>query len=348
VLSIFCFQGYTEPDWVEAFERDHACRVRVTYTSTIEEMFEETAAAPEAFHLISVDSGRVRLYEQSGLIQPIPVERIPHYRDLDPYFRSHPFGLSEDGESVLHVPFVWGTQTLVINCEQVTADILDSYLAEDGFSISMDLLLDPAVRGRTALFDEAANVFAVAAMHCGVPDPHHLSEAEWPMVENRIRELAAAAATFTTGIDSEFSALSGGEVWVLLGGNDALLARQLDRAGIADSFLQLPLTEGTHCWIDGWSVTCSTRGETLDLALAWIDRMISEEGQKQLVRATGFGPASSRLIGGAVAGSGLPWYQRPLADFPGRLVLMSTEEDAVRRVNAWKRIKAGVLSSREN
>jgi putative spermidine/putrescine transport system substrate-binding protein/spermidine/putrescine transport system substrate-binding protein len=341
VLSIFCFQGYAEPEWISEFEASHNCKVRLTYTSTIEEMFEQTSAAPEAYHLVSLDSGRVGLYEKNGLLQAIDTGRLAHYLGIDPYFRSHPFSHGSDGDTILHVPIMWGTQTIVINRETVSQEILSPYLNETATSVSMDLLLDPALKGRIAFFDEAANVFAAAAMHVGSKDPHNLSDEEWQPVEDRIRAMAASADHFTTGIDSEFSALSSGEIWVLMGGNDALLARRLEDAGVGERFLQLPLTEGTHCWIDGWALTAQASGTSADLAHAWIDRMISTDGQKRLVAATGFGPVIDLDGGGdRVIAERVPWYTKPLAEFPGHLVIMAPEEDPDRRVETWKQIKS--------
>jgi spermidine/putrescine-binding protein len=341
VLSVFCFQGYTEPEWVRPFEREHSCRVRITYTSTIEEMFEQVSRAPEAFHLVSIDSGRVRVYRQAGLIQPIDVGQLRHYASIRPFFREHEFGRTPDGD-VLHVPIVWGTQTLTVNRDRVSDRVLRRHLAPDGRSLSLDILTDPELHRHTGFFDEAANVFAIAAMHAGVKDPHHLSPAEWQVVERRTRQWMSNAAVYTTGLDSEFNALAGEQVWVLLGGNDALLNQRLEEAGIRGRFSQYPPTEGTYCWIDGWAITARTTGRNLELAHAYIDRMISDEGQRLLAREVGFGPvteAGSDVLPEAVRTSAY-WYADAISRFPGKLCIMAPEEDTLRRVERWKALKA--------
>jgi spermidine/putrescine-binding protein len=347
VLSVFCFQGYTEPEWVTPFEREHNCKVRITYTSTIEEMFEQTSQAPDAFHLISIDSGRVQVYRQAGLLQPIDVGRLSHYDSIRPYFREHRFGRTEQGD-VLHVPIVWGTQTLTVNRDRVDDRILLRHLAPDGRSLSLDILTDPELHGHTGFFDEAANVFAIAAMHAGVENPHDLDPAAWDRVERRIRAWRDNAAVYTTGLNSEFNALASEQIWVLLGGNDALLNQRLEEAGIRGRFAQYPPTEGTYCWIDGWAITAETSGRTLELAHAYIDRMISDEGQRLLAKEVGFGPvseAATDVLPEAVRRSTY-WYADAISRFPGKLCIMAPEEDALRRVRRWKALKAEQYAQR--
>ena len=41
-LSILCFQGYAEDDWVKPFEEKYNCKVEVTYAGTVEEHFKKT------------------------------------------------------------------------------------------------------------------------------------------------------------------------------------------------------------------------------------------------------------------------------------------------------------------
>lgn len=340
VLSIFCFQGYTEPEWVKPFEKKHGCKIRITYTQTIEEMFQKTFEAPSAFHLLSIDSGRTRLYRQAGLIQAIDTSRLSNYERIHSYFRNHPFSRTSDGRT-MHVPIVWGTQSLTINTSRVSGEILQRHLSSDKRSLSLDILIDPSLKGHTAFFDEAANVFAIAAIHEGVDDPHHFKDTDWERVENRIRKWMYNAAEFTTGIDDEFNAVASGRVWVLLGGNDAILNIRLEQAGLRSHFAQYPITEGTYCWIDGWVITNRTVGRELELAHAFIDEVISEQGQKMLVEKIGFGPVSVHgrpALPHAVSQSAY-WYADDMDNFPTPMVIMAPEDDPKRRITDWIRLK---------
>lgn len=343
VLHLFCFQGYAEPEWIEVFERTHNCTVRYTYTSTIEEMFYRTSQAPHAFDLVSIDQGRIPLYRDAGLLQPIDTDELTNYRRIRPFFKKrHSTGGNDTASHVYHVPIVWGTQTLTVNTRRVPDSILNAHLSQDSLQLSLDILVDPRLKGHTAFFDEAANVFAIAAMHTGVSDPHHLTGTQWDTVQQRIREWAYNAATYTSGLSSEFNTITRGDVWVLLGGNDALLMQRLEEAGLRHLYAQYPVAEGTYCWIDGWSLLHTTSGREKELAYAYMDFMISEQGQRMLARHVGFGPVTES------ASTALPqatrqeayWYVEPIEAFPGKLVIMSAEEDPVRRMTAWEAIKA--------
>ncbi len=339
-LRIFCFQGYTEPEWVNEFEQTHDCQIRYTYTSTIEEMFRKTKENPRAFDLLSLDQGRITLYRSADLLQPVDTSLLDNYQSIRNFF-SRQMPRDSTNTRVYHVPIVWGTQTLTVNTEKVHDTVIASHLGPDSQRLSLDILTDPRLQGHTAFFDEAANIFAIAGIHCGVDDPHDLSPEEWEMVTQRVYEWAQNASTYTTGLFSEFNTLVSGDTRVLLGGNDALLIQRLDNAGISHKFAQYPSLEGTYCWIDGWAITKMTRGIGKKLAYEYIDFMISEQGQRLLATHVGFGPVNASATDAlADATKNITyWYAQDIENFPGKLVFMSQEEDPFRRMRTWERIK---------
>jgi spermidine/putrescine-binding protein len=128
-LSIICFQGYAEDSWVLPFEQKYDCDVQVTYAGTVEEHFTKVKAAPSEYNIVSIDSGRVLLYRDADLIKPIDTSKLSNYNKIGEFFREHPYGKMPDG-SKLHVPIVWGTQTITINTGRVPADMLAKFLTK--------------------------------------------------------------------------------------------------------------------------------------------------------------------------------------------------------------------------
>ena len=340
-LSIICFQGYAEPAWVKPFEEKYNCKVKVTYAGTVEEHFTKVKAAPSEYNIVSIDSGRVQMYKDAGLIQPIDASKLTTYPKVGKFFREHPYAKTETGEK-LHVPIVWGTQTITINTGKVPAEKLAKYLRPDQKAVSLDVLIAPEFKGETAFFDESTNVVSIAAIHTGIKTPFQFGAGDWEKVQKRLYEWKSNARTFTTGLDSEFGVLTSEDAMIVLGGNDALLNIRLEEAGLRKGFTQYAMTEGTICWIDGWVITAPTKGRSLELALAYIDYMIGDQGQKELAQLVGFGivnPAGASGFNPVVLDSAW-WYGKDISEFPAPLYIMVPEEDPGKRVELWNRVKA--------
>ncbi len=339
VLSIICFQGYAEDAWVEPFEEKYNCEVKITYAGTVEEHFTKVKAAPEEYNIVSIDSGRVKMYYDAGLIQAIDTSKIANYNKIGEFFREHPYGQIVPGEK-LHVPVVWGTQTITVNTDRIPANKLAPYV--DGRTISLDVLTAPEFEGQTAFFDESANVVSIAAIHVGIDTPFTFEGNDWARVEAKLKEWKDNARTFTTGLDSEFGVLTGGDAYIVLGGNDALLNLRLEEAGIRDDFTQYAMTEGTITWIDGWVITTPTEGRSYELALAYMDYMIGAQGQKELAELVGFGivnPEGAEGFNPVILDSTF-WYGEDIGDFPAPLYVMVPEESPGKRVELWNKVKA--------
>ena len=344
-MSLICFQGYAEDQWVKPFEAQYNATVKVTYAGTVEEHFTKVKAAPGDYNIVSIDSGRVLLYKDAGLIQPIDTSKLTNYSKIGEYFREHPYGKMPDG-SKLHVPVVWGTQTITINTGKVPRDMLAKFLKKtpDGRheTVSLDILTAPESRGYTAFFDESTNVVSIAAIHLGIKTPFQFSGNDWDRVAERLYQWKRNARTFTTGLDSEFGVLTAEDAMIVLGGNDALLNLYLEDAGVRKNFTQYAMTEGTICWIDGWVVTTPTSGASLDLALKYMDYMIGDQGQKELAELVGFGivnPAGASGFNPVVLDSTF-WYGEDISKFPAPLYIMVPEEDPGKRVELWNQVKA--------
>ena len=340
-LSILCFQGYAEPAWVEPFEEKYNCEVNVTYAGTVEEHFTKTKAATDEYNIVSNDSGRVLMYYDAGLIQAIDTSKLSNYSKVGEYFREHPYAQVEAGKK-FQVPITWGDQDITINTSKISPEQLAPYLSPDGKSVSLDILIAPEFKGKTAFFDESTNVVQIAAIHLGIKTPTNFGPGDWDRVADRLLEWKRNARTFTTGLDSEFGVIAGEDALILLGGNNAPLNIKLEEAGIRDNYTQYLMTEGTICWIDGWVITKPTSGDSLDLALKYIDYMIGDQGQAELAELVGFGIVN---VGGKSAYTetvmdAVWWYGQDISEFPVPLYIMVAEEDPGRRVELWNKVKA--------
>jgi spermidine/putrescine transport system substrate-binding protein len=341
VLSIMCFQGYAEESWVKPFEQKYDCTVKIAYAGAVDEMFSKVKAAPADYNIVSIDPGRIAMYKSAGLLQTVDTGKLGNYSQVGAFFRNHPYNKMLGGGGTYHIPLVWGTQTITVNVDKVPAAQLAKYVDAKKGTISIKVLTAPEFKGKTAFFDESANVCAIAGIEIGAKDPFNFKDNEWKKVQDKLYAWKKNARTFTTGLDSEFSVLSSEDALFVLGGNDALLNLKLEEAGIRKSFKQYAMTEGTIAWIDGWVVTKPTSGASLDLAYKYIDMMIGAEVQTELAKLVGFGVVNAAGSGGfsPVIKDSTWWYQ-DIKTFPARLEIMVPEENPNRRVELWNKVKA--------
>jgi len=343
VLSIMCFQGYAEDSWVKPFEQKYNCTVKIAYAGAVDEMFSKVKAAVGDYNIVSIDPGRISMYKDAGLLQPVDTSKLTNYPQMGAFFRNHPYNKMLGGGGIYHIPIVWGTQTITVNTAKLPAAQLAKYVDEKKGTLSLDALIAPEFKGKTAFFDESANVCAIAGIQIGAKDPFHFKDDEWQKVQDMLYKWKKNARTFTSGLDSEFSVLSSEDAYIVLGGNDALLNLKLEEAGIRKNFRQFAMTEGTICWIDGWVITKPTSGASLDLARKYIDMMIGGQVQTELAKLVGFGVVNPAGAGGfspVIKDKRSTWWYQDIKTFPARLEIMVPEEDSNRRVELWNKVKA--------
>ncbi len=338
-LSIMCFQGYAEDSWVKPFEQKYNCTVKIAYAGTVDEMFSKVKAAPSEYNIVSIDPGTVKMYKDAGILQTVDTGKLPNYGKIGAFFRNHPYNKMLGG--TYHVPMVWGTQTITVNTAKIPPEVLAKYVDPKKKTLSLAALTSPDFKGQTAFFDESNNVTEIAAIQLGVKDIFNLTPADSKRVEDLLYAWKKNARTVTTGLDSEFSVLSSEDAYIVLGGNDALLNLKLEDAKIRQNFRQFAMTEGTICWIDGWVVTKPTAGSSLDLAMKYIDMMVSDEVQAQLAKLVGFGvvnPAGAKGFDPVIKDS--TWWYQDIKSFPARLEIMLPVENQAGRAELWNRVKA--------
>jgi len=344
-LKILCFQGYAEPEWVKPFEEKYNCTIEVTNMGSSDEAFTKVKAAPDQFNIISVDSGRVKVYYDAGLIQAIDVSKFENYNKIGEFFRNQKYAEMETGKK-FQVPICWGIQDFLVNVEAAGEDI-KPFLTDIGNgnqSMSYALFKDPAFKNKVTIFDETTNLICMSAIAAGIKTPFNLDDNGFKIMEAELTAWAENARAFVSGLDPELQVATSGDAVAVFSGNDSIEAMELDKQGLGDKFKFFLPTEGTISWLDGWIITKPTSGDSLDLALKYIDYMVGDEGQKLLAQKAGFGvvnPGGSSGFSAVVAKQNW-WYTKSIDEFPVPLYVMVPEENFPKRVEVWQNIKASM------
>ena len=76
-LSLGCFEGYAEQEWIDEFEAKYDAKVKVKYVGSVDELFALTQASKgEDFDLISIDTSLFPRYGGAGLIKPYDKSKL--------------------------------------------------------------------------------------------------------------------------------------------------------------------------------------------------------------------------------------------------------------------------------
>jgi len=344
-LKILCFQGYAEPEWVKPFEEKYNCTVEVTNMGSSDEAFTKVKAAPDQFNIISVDSGRVKVYYDAGLIQSIDTAKFENYGKIGEYFRTQKYAELETGKK-FQVPICWGIQSFLVNVGVAGEDI-KPFLKDLGNgkqSMSYALFKDPKFKNKVTIFDETTNLICMSAIAAGIKTPFNLDDNGFAKMEAELTAWAENARAFVSGLDPEMQVATSGDAVAVFSGNDSIEAMALAAQGLGDKFKFFLPTEGTISWLDGWIISKPTSGESLDLALKYIDYMVGDEGQKLLAKKAGFGVVNPAGASGFsdVIGKATWWYTNPIDKFPVPLYVMVPEENFPKRVEIWQKIKGSM------
>ncbi len=344
-LSIICFQGYAEDDWVIPFEEEHNCDIKVTYIGSVEECFTKTKTAPDLYNIVSIDSGRVKPYYDAGLIQAIDISMIKNFDKMGELFRTHPYAVMEPGKR-FQVPICWGAQAFCVNVAALGSK-LDPYVTEKKGvkTLSYRVMKAPELKDLVAMVDEVPNVISMSAIAAGITDdPFNLDSGEFSRMIDELTLWAQNCRTFTAGFDSVVSVMANEDVYINMVWGDPAVLAELEARGIGDKYAAMMPTEGTINWIDGWVITKPTTGASLELSHKYIDFMIGKEGQMKLAELVGYGIVNSEGAEGYsdIVFEKTPWYAKSIDEFPVTLHIMIAEEDYQKRVDIWNDIKAGL------
>ena len=87
-LSLGCFEGYAEQEWIDEFEAKYDAKVKVKYVGSVDELFALTQASKgEDFDLISIDTSLFPRYGGAGLIKPYDKSKLSNFGNLMPAFQ---------------------------------------------------------------------------------------------------------------------------------------------------------------------------------------------------------------------------------------------------------------------
>ncbi|MDD4570454.1 MAG: extracellular solute-binding protein, partial [Tepidanaerobacteraceae bacterium] len=209
-----------------------------------------------------------------GLLEEINTNELENYADIFQKFRELPEGLKDD--KVYAIPWVWGSTSIAYNTDMITDEIN-----------SIDVLWDEQYKGMIAFRDDFNDAVMSAAIALG-QDPNNPSDLE--AIKNKLKEQKPLNRTYWKTGDEWSKLFANNQIAVgLMWSGQAASMRQ---EGAPIKFI-VP-KEGGIGWVDNWAIVKDAPNK--DLAMKFIDYMISKEFQESWVKQGGPAPVNSLAI----------------------------------------------------
>jgi spermidine/putrescine-binding protein len=265
---------------LQQWEKSKGINLSSTYIDVNEDIITKIQVSPAGtYDLASPYHGTVKTLILAGLIEPIRTGRMHNWNSIIPSLRRQAF--LHKGKQVYAVPLGFSADLPLYNPKLITppkswADIFASkyrrkYAVKDG---------------------PEGNMVAVAkALKLGHPDPHHLTRAELNRVKAKTRTLLRNARVNATSYGDLLQLLVTKEVaFAITGTADMIPKAKAQGVTLKPWFPK----EGTQSYVDNY---CIAKGsQNYNLALAWIDEMISPQVNAELAQVYGGGVVTSKAV----------------------------------------------------
>jgi spermidine/putrescine transport system substrate-binding protein len=329
-ITLLTWEGYQPPNWVAEWEAaNEGIKIKPIIISSGDEVFAQLlsgAVKPDVVYAEAALAGRLK---KAGQIEAFDEAKVPNISNILPALNwRNP--LSVDG-ALVGIPLHWGTQPLMFNADEITEP-----------PMTWAALWDTTYKGKVSTFNDATVNFPMVALYVGAKDPFNLTEGEFALVSDALRELRGQVRVITNGFDDATTLYASGEAIIgychITG-----VVFNLKKKGFNFAYT-LP-KEGTPSWIEGTYVTPVGQRDSVykflndTMSMEWQARFMRETGSNGVLTA-----ADARKAG--LSEEFLQSTDVLNADSPElkeNLLFGKEPEDVERRVQIWNDFLAGTL-----
>ena len=233
-LVILTMPEYFAPEVIEKFEARFAVKVEQVYYESLGQMMGMLRSHPDKYDLVTTDDVSIAELSNVKLITEIDHQKITNFENLDQRYLDQHF----DPGNRFSIPYVWGTTLISYRTDKIPDP-----------ENSWNLLWNPRLKGKIAMMDERADIYAAALLTGGHPlnsqDPAHLKEATDLLVKQ------------TKTLDPLYTDLFGGREQMLSGDIWAMITYSCDAAMIAaedENIGYFIPQEGAPLWLDSFVI----------------------------------------------------------------------------------------------
>ncbi|WOI56577.1 PotD/PotF family extracellular solute-binding protein [Palleronia sp. LCG004] len=275
-LVVFDWGGYEDPGFYADYIEKYGDGPQFSFFTSDIDAVQKVRAGYEV-DVIHPCTATMPQWIEDGLIKPLDTSRLDHWDDLSQGMLDAPF-VQSDGK-VWMVPFDFGADGIIYR-----TDVVEN-------PTGIDMLLDPAYKGRTALPANASGLWIAAALHVGVELDHKsISEEQYEEMLAFLREAHQNALFYWEDPTQLSQALKSGEVVVAEGWND--LGARLKAEGEPIDFIA-DAPEGIAPWMCGYALSATSDPEREQQAYDFLNAISSPDAAEYLETSWGYGHSNT-------------------------------------------------------
>jgi putative spermidine/putrescine transport system substrate-binding protein len=248
-LNLVAWEGYTQPQWVNPFEKATGCKVNAKYAGSSDEMVTLMRQGGGSQYDMVSASGDASLRLIYGHdVQPVNVKLVPGWKDFIPQLKSPPHN-TIDG---VHygISLQWGPNTLLYNTQKVKPA-----------PTSWASIYSPKYKGKVTVPDNPIQI-ADAALYLskvkpslGITDPYELTQTQFNATINLLKQQKPLIKKYWALASDEVDLFKNGGV--VIGASWPLQTITLQKAGAPVKDL-IP-KEGATGWADTWMLSAHAK-----------------------------------------------------------------------------------------
>lgn len=272
-LNLYAFSEYIPDALIAGYERETGVKVNLETYATNEEMLAGLRDKPGRYDLIFPSDYAVEELIASDALQPLDLELIPNYNNVDaaflsPYF--DPGGATSGRRPAMRnekfsLPYLWGTTGIAYDTTKVTIPIT-----------RWEDLWRPELAGHIVVLDDSREMMGITLLTLGY-DNNETSASRLAEARDKLLELAPGIVAFDAETPEDY--LLSGQAWVgvMYSGNAAIAA-----LANPDIVYTLP-EEGAGIWFDNLAIPADA--PHADAAVAFMNYALSAESGAELIKA---------------------------------------------------------------
>lgn len=272
-LNLYAFSEYVPEALVAGYERETGVKVNLETYATNEEMLAGLRDKPGRYDLIFPSDYAVEELIAADALQPLDLETIPNYGNLDTAFLSPYFDPGGDTSGrrpamrneKFSLPYLWGTTGIAYDKTQISEPIT-----------RWEDLWRPELAGHIVVLDDSREMMGIALQTLGY-DKNETSASRLAEARDQLMLLAPDIVAFDAETPEEY--LLSGQAWVgvVYNGNAALAA-----ASNPNIVYVLP-EEGAGIWFDNMAIPADA--PHADAAIAFMNYALSAKAGAELIKA---------------------------------------------------------------
>lgn len=311
-LRIFAWEGYAEPEWVDAFKQATGAETSIVYAGSVDEMFAKMQGSKgEDFDVVIFDTSLFDRYLAGDLLKPVDPAKLANWSNLAPEFQKVD-ALWRDG-GTYGVPFAWGSLPLIYDPATFASP-----------PESWEVMWDPAYAQQMIAVDDANNEIVLGALVLGLKNPYNLTDEEFEQVKQKLIEQKQLLLTYYAGFDDGVNIYSQNDIKLMFSMGELQL-KGLQSKGV-NAALTIP-KEGAIGWLDCWVISSGARD--LDLAHAWLNACVDKPVGKLITDKAGYGNTTN-----------LEANQQAGLTYADKLSWLQASESYEKRLAVWNEVKA--------